>query len=69
MGGNAGIRTADQLQRTASRQDEIEGLDRVRPVVLEDRLGVAAGLDTRSRHRSAMMTTGARSPVGGPMRC
>ena len=40
------IRTADRLQRTAPWLDSIEGgLEKVRAVVMDDSLGIAADLD------------------------
>jgi nitrite reductase (NADH) large subunit len=49
------IRTADRLQRTASWLESLEGgLDYLREVIIEDRLGICAELDAAmARHVEA----------------
>ena len=46
------VRTADRLQRTAPWQQEHEGgLDRIREIVVDDALGIAADLEAHmARH-------------------
>ncbi|UMG94027.1 (2Fe-2S)-binding protein [Nocardioides sp. TF02-7] len=45
------VRTADRLQRTSAWLDEVGGLDRVREVVVDDSLGLAAELEAAmARH-------------------
>lgn len=44
------IRTADRLQRTSTRMDNLEGgVDYLREVVLEDSLGIGEELSRRWR--------------------
>ena len=69
------IRTADRLQRTATWVDALDGgLDRVRAVVVDDRLGLGSELEAAmARHVGPTSTSGRRtsttrssSPVSSP---
>jgi nitrite reductase (NADH) large subunit len=45
------IRTADRLQRTSTWMDNLEGgIDYLREVVIEDKLGIAVELETQMEH-------------------